>query len=431
MTIEERRHVGSIEAVEHLLLRLLVLDGRRHARDTRRRWSTARVDAGTQVTARAPRSAAAAFPARSPRATARSSVLRSSRTLPGQSCATQLVERSRRAIESRARRAPSSSMRRRAAAMSSRRSRSGGTRTRHDREAVVEVLAEAAAVRPRAARSRFVAATTRTSTLRGSRLADAADLARSRATRSSFGCSVERQLADLVEEERAAVGALERARRVAIGAGERAAHVAEQLALEQARRDRAAVDDDERLVARAATRCAIASATSSLPVPVSPSMRTVDVASARRARAARRCSRIAQRLADELAEALACARRRQLAHVPSRLHRDRRLTDGEHRADRQDRLLDLRAREEVAVAAAQVTHHDAAAIERQRDVLPRHRRIGATRADTGVASDRHDGIERDLAPSSGPATTTTFNATGFPARWSLIRRSVGAAISAV
>ena len=36
---------------------------------------------------------------------------------------------------------------------------------------------------------------------------------------------------------------------IAIGAGERAAHVAEELALEHARRDGAAVDDDERLLA--------------------------------------------------------------------------------------------------------------------------------------------------------------------------------------
>src|SRR6185503_4274614 len=62
---------------------------------------------------------------------------------------------------------------------------------------------------------------------------------------------VERQLADLVEEHRAAVRALERARVRAGRAGERAALVAEQLALDQVRWDRAAVEDDERpLLAR-------------------------------------------------------------------------------------------------------------------------------------------------------------------------------------
>ena len=56
----------------------------------------------------------------------------------------------------------------------------------------------------------------------------------------------ERELADLVEEERAAVRALERADVRAIGAGERAALVPEELALDERRDDRRAVDDDER-----------------------------------------------------------------------------------------------------------------------------------------------------------------------------------------
>ena len=59
---------------------------------------------------------------------------------------------------------------------------------------------------------------------------------------------VERQLADLVEEERALVGDLELARARRDGAGERALHVAEELALDQVLRDGAAVDDDERPV---------------------------------------------------------------------------------------------------------------------------------------------------------------------------------------
>ncbi len=58
---------------------------------------------------------------------------------------------------------------------------------------------------------------------------------------------VERQLADLVEEQRAAVGLLELADALVDGAGERALLVAEQDALDQVLGDRAAVDDDERL----------------------------------------------------------------------------------------------------------------------------------------------------------------------------------------
>ena len=59
-------------------------------------------------------------------------------------------------------------------------------------------------------------------------------------------------LADLVEEERAAVGGLEAADARARGAGEGALLVAEELALEQVLGDRGAVDDDEGLVARGA-----------------------------------------------------------------------------------------------------------------------------------------------------------------------------------
>src|SRR5690606_2545654 len=56
------------------------------------------------------------------------------------------------------------------------------------------------------------------------------------------------EVADLVEEERAAAGRLEEALAVAVGAGERAPGVAEQLALHQLRRERAAVEGDEAAV---------------------------------------------------------------------------------------------------------------------------------------------------------------------------------------
>ena len=62
-----------------------------------------------------------------------------------------------------------------------------------------------------------------------------------------LGLHRQRQLADLVEEQRAAVRRLEHAGLRFDGAGERAAHVAEQLALEQRVDDRRAVDRDERL----------------------------------------------------------------------------------------------------------------------------------------------------------------------------------------
>ena len=60
---------------------------------------------------------------------------------------------------------------------------------------------------------------------------------------------IERQLTDLVEEDCAAVGDLEPADALVDGAGEGALDVAEQLALDQPRSDRAAVDLDQRPVA--------------------------------------------------------------------------------------------------------------------------------------------------------------------------------------
>ena len=79
------------------------------------------------------------------------------------------------------------------------------------------------------------------------------------------------ELADLVEEERAAVGLLEDAAVLRQRSGEGAALVAEERRLEKRRRDRGAVEDDERAPARGLASCSD-SASTSLPVPVSPSM---------------------------------------------------------------------------------------------------------------------------------------------------------------
>ena len=67
---------------------------------------------------------------------------------------------------------------------------------------------------------------------------------------------VERHVADLVEEQRAAVGLLEAAAPRRLRAGEGAALVAEQLGLEQVLRDRRGVDRDERAARRAGCACA-------------------------------------------------------------------------------------------------------------------------------------------------------------------------------
>ena len=119
----------------------------------------------------------------------------------------------------------------------------------------------------------MVAATTRTSIL----------IVRSPPTRlmvrclehaQQLGLEREVELADLVEEDGAAVGLLEAAVLRSTAPVNAALLVAEQRALDQLARDRAAVEDHERLAACAAPRCS-ARATSSLPVPVSPLMSTV------------------------------------------------------------------------------------------------------------------------------------------------------------
>ena len=61
-----------------------------------------------------------------------------------------------------------------------------------------------------------------------------------------FGLEVEGQFANLVEEQRAVVGNLEAAPALRVGAGERPFLVAEQLALDERRRQRRAVQRDER-----------------------------------------------------------------------------------------------------------------------------------------------------------------------------------------
>ena len=162
---------------------------------------------------------------------------------------------------------------------SSCRARSGGKLDRHDVEAVVEILAELAR-RDRLRRGRGSSPRpARTSTWIGSRAADALDSIRSCEHAQELRLQRERQLADLVEEERAAVRparsspAWRRDR-----AGERALLVTEQLALEQVLGDRRAVDVDERRArargpcggwpARAAPcRCRVSPVISTVTVP--------------------------------------------------------------------------------------------------------------------------------------------------------------------
>jgi hypothetical protein len=81
----------------------------------------------------------------------------------------------------------------------------------------------------------------------GLRLADGADLLLLEHAQQ-LGLERQRQLADLVEEQRAAVGLGEEPAPRAVGAGERPLGVPEELALEQRLRDRGAVHGDEGVV---------------------------------------------------------------------------------------------------------------------------------------------------------------------------------------
>ena len=157
-------------------------------------------------------------------------------------------------------------------AMSSRRSRSGGstmgnTAIRYHKSSRNRPWATIAA------RSRFVAATIRTLTLIGFSPADALHPAVLQDAQHPH-LGRRRQFADLVEEQRAAVGPLEPAPPGLDRAGERAPLMTEQLRVDQLRRNRAAVDPIERPAVPRDERLWIVRAINSLPVPVSPKIST-------------------------------------------------------------------------------------------------------------------------------------------------------------
>ena len=157
--------------------------------------------------------------------------------------------------------------------MSLARSRSGGSVDLDDAQPVVQVLAERALrdhrreVAVGRGDDRAPRACMRL------RIADALERALLQHAQQ-LRLELERDLADLVEEQRALAGELEAAGAVGDRAGERALDVPEQLALEHAGRERGAVDRDERPLAVCADAVWIARATSSLPVPDSPVIST-------------------------------------------------------------------------------------------------------------------------------------------------------------
>ena len=163
----------------------------------------------------------------------------------------------------------------------------GRQRERDHVEAVEEVLAEACPRGSSSARSRLVAASMRTST--GDRLGArrAGGSRRSWSARRSLTCSAGRHLADLVEEQGAAVGLLEEARLVGDRARERAAHVAEQLRLQQRLGDAPRSSPPRTGRAARGRRGGWPCAMTSLPVPDSPWMSTVASVGATRSTSSR------------------------------------------------------------------------------------------------------------------------------------------------
>ena len=232
-------------------------------------------------------------------------------------------------------------------------------------------------------------------------LADAADLAAVEDAQE-LRLEIERELADLVEEQRAAVGGLDQALLVGAGAGEAALGVAEQLARDQLVRDRAAVDDDERPLARGGCVRWIASAIASLPVPVSPWSRIV--ASVGAAFASSANSRfIGGGRAEDVAEPVTCP----LAEVDAGVDRlDVHLgvlAETEPRRAGQHDAADARAAVLGAVRRVEIADLDAIATHADLEVVARHRRVGEHEVVVGVGADhRRALVEHVLLALIGP-----------------------------
>ena len=218
--------------------------------------------------------------------------------------------------------------------------------------------------------------------------ADALEPALLRA-RAAASPAARAELADLVEEQRAAVGQLEPAALRSPAPGERALLVTEQLALEQGLAERGAVDGDERRRAPAAW---YARATSSLPVPLSPRINSCVPAAPARWRHRSRCA-----VAD---------RHRRSGHR-ARCNRRARQRTRHRERDRRRHRLDAREHRIVEAAAPrviEVEHADRGAVEHERrdddrpQIVREHRARGRERHVTlrVVDAERHAFRERAL-----------------------------------
>jgi hypothetical protein len=196
----------------------------------------------------------------------------------------------------------------------------GGNPDGHDVQAVEEVLPEA----PRLRLGREVAVRRRDEA-DVDVLGPAADLLHvARLKRpEDLGLNREREVADLVDEQRPLVGLLEVALTRGLRAGEGALRVAEELGLRELARNRRGVEADEGLSAR--RECAwTAVATTSLPAPLSPVKSTVTSFGATRATMSR-TRRIAGLSAMIVRPSAASARKPRVLQA-KRAHLDRART---------------------------------------------------------------------------------------------------------
>ena len=170
----------------------------------------------------------------------------------------------------------------------------------------------------------------RTSILRG-RTPPTRSTSRVSITRNSFTCSLRRQLAELVEEDRAAGRRLEQSGLRLRGAREGAAFVAEQLALEQRRRQRRAIDRQQR-PGRARRRGVDRPRQYLFAEPDSPRMRTLMLPAAARSASACTRSMLSSTAGDRPAPAGAVVCRRR-APAPAERARGARRRDSWHAGD--------------------------------------------------------------------------------------------------
>jgi hypothetical protein len=266
----------------------------------------------------------------------------------------------------------------------------------HDRDAVEEIEAEALGVDHR---RQVAVAGHDHPRVEGQRTVGAEGLHRARLERAQQPrLRGERQLAELVEEQRTAVGLEARSLARCQRAGERARPVAEELRLDQLLAGGAAVDHHER--AGGARRVVVQRARRELLAgPRLPLDQDRRVAGGGELEDGEELAQ-QQALADQPAEAAARARLDRRRRRPHDLQRGPAAAKRGARRDR--RLGHARRLEEGAVGAAEVTEVEPVGAQRELDVTARDLGVGEDQVAAGIGADDHRSrAERDLEPPVG------------------------------